>query len=73
MVRGGILEFPPLAINGKTVTEIQEKVNAFADTLEQIFTTNSDADRSFTVSTEQSFGTLPYNHFARTTQKTLPL
>jgi hypothetical protein len=35
------------------VTEIQEKVDAFADTLEQIFTTNSDADRSFTVSTEQ--------------------
>ena len=44
---------PPLTINGKTVTETQEKVNAFADTLEQIFTTNLDADRTFTVSTEQ--------------------
>jgi dihydrofolate reductase len=45
--------FPPLAISGRTVTEIQEKVNAFADSLEHIFTTNSDADRTFTISTEQ--------------------
>jgi hypothetical protein len=44
---------PPLTINGKTVTAIKEKVNVFADTLEQIFTINSDADRFFTVSTEQ--------------------
>ncbi|PNF17515.1 hypothetical protein B7P43_G13165, partial [Cryptotermes secundus] len=44
---------PPLTINGKTVTETQEKVNASADILEQIFTINSDADRTFTFSTEQ--------------------
>ncbi|PNF22150.1 hypothetical protein B7P43_G05754 [Cryptotermes secundus] len=44
---------PPLTINGKTVTETQEKVNAFPYTLEQISTTNSNADRTFTVSTEQ--------------------
>jgi hypothetical protein len=44
---------PPLTINGKIVTETQEKVDAFADTLEQIFTTNSDTDRTFRVSTEQ--------------------
>jgi hypothetical protein len=45
--------FKPLTVNGKTVTEIQEKVNAFADTLEQVFTTDLDADRTSTVSTEQ--------------------
>jgi hypothetical protein len=44
---------PPLTINGKTVTETQGKVNAFADTLEQIFTTNSDTDRALTANTEQ--------------------
>jgi hypothetical protein len=35
------------------VTEIQEKVDVSADTMKQVFTTNSDADRTFTVSTEQ--------------------
>jgi hypothetical protein len=35
------------------VTEIQEKLNAFADTVEQIFTMNSDADRSFIAGTER--------------------
>jgi ABC-type transporter Mla subunit MlaD len=44
---------PPLTNNGKTSTEFREKFTAFADTLEQIVTTNSDADRTFTVSTEQ--------------------
>jgi hypothetical protein len=34
------------------VTAIQEKVNAFADNLEQIFTTNWVADFSFTANTE---------------------
>jgi hypothetical protein len=43
---------PPLTVNGKTAT-IQEKLNAFADTLEQIFTTHSDVDSTFTVSTDQ--------------------
>jgi hypothetical protein len=45
---------PPLTINGKTATTPQEKGNAFVDSLEKIFTTNSDADRTFTVSTEQA-------------------
>jgi hypothetical protein len=47
------LNIPPLTVNGKTATTIQEKLNAFADTLEQIFTTNSDVDRSFTITSEQ--------------------
>jgi hypothetical protein len=33
---------PVLIINGKSVIAIQEELNAFADTLEHIFTKNSD-------------------------------
>jgi hypothetical protein len=44
---------PPLTINGKTANIIQDKFNSFANTLEQIFTTNSDDDCTFTVSTQQ--------------------
>jgi hypothetical protein len=44
---------PPLTVNGKPVTAIKDKVDAFADTSEQTFTTNSAADRTFTVRTEQ--------------------
>jgi hypothetical protein len=36
------------------LTAIREKVNASVDNSEKIFTTNSDTDRSFTVSTEQT-------------------
>jgi hypothetical protein len=43
----------PLTVIGKTATTIQEKLNAFADILEQIFTTNSDADCTM-VSTYQT-------------------
>jgi hypothetical protein len=43
---------PPLTINGKTATTIQENLNAFSDILEQIFTTNSDIDCTFILSTE---------------------
>jgi hypothetical protein len=32
----------------------QDKLNAFGDTLEHIFTTNPDVDNSFTVGTEQT-------------------
>jgi hypothetical protein len=39
--------------NGKTAATIQENLNSFADNLEQIFTTNSEVGRDFTVSTEQ--------------------
>jgi hypothetical protein len=44
---------PPLTINGKTATTPEEKVNAFAVILEHIFTTNSDADHTFTINTEK--------------------
>jgi hypothetical protein len=44
---------PPFIINGKTATTIQEKLNPFADNLEQILTTNFDVDNIFKVSTEQ--------------------
>jgi hypothetical protein len=44
---------PPLTINEKTANTTQEKLKAFADTLDHIFTTNPDVDHSFTVSTEQ--------------------
>jgi hypothetical protein len=43
----------PLTINGKTATTIQEKLNAFADALEETFTACSDIDHAFTVSSEQ--------------------
>jgi hypothetical protein len=45
---------PPLTINGKTAYTTQEKLNAFGDTLDHIFTTNPDVDNSFTVQTEQT-------------------
>jgi hypothetical protein len=45
---------PLLTNNGRTVTEIQEKVNPFADNSEHIFTTNSDVDRTFTVRAEHA-------------------
>jgi hypothetical protein len=35
------------------VTTVQEKLNAFADTLQQIFTINPDVHRIFTVTSEQ--------------------
>jgi hypothetical protein len=44
---------PPLTISGKTAPTTQEKLNTLTDTLEQIFATNSDIDRTFTVSTDQ--------------------
>jgi hypothetical protein len=44
----------PLTINGKTAYTIQEKLNAFGDTLEHIFTTNPDVGNFFTVQTEQT-------------------
>jgi hypothetical protein len=47
------LKTPPLRKNSKIAITNQEKVNTFANTLEEIFTTNSDADPNFTVSTEQ--------------------
>jgi hypothetical protein len=43
---------PSLVNNGKTATTIQEKLNAFSNISEQIFTTSSNIDRTFTVSTE---------------------
>jgi glutamine synthetase type III len=43
----------PLTINGETATTIQEKLNAFADTLEQTFARSSDVDRNFTYSIQQ--------------------
>jgi hypothetical protein len=43
----------PLPINDKTAYITQEKLNAFGNTLEHIFTTNPDFDNSFTVRTEQ--------------------
>jgi hypothetical protein len=49
------LNIPPLTINAKTVITIQEKLKAFAVTLEHIFTVNPDVDHSFTVSTKQEF------------------
>jgi hypothetical protein len=45
---------PPLNINSKVAVTTQEKLKAFADTLELIFTTNPESDHSFTVSTEQA-------------------
>jgi hypothetical protein len=56
---------PPLTVNGKTATTIQEKRNAFADILEQIFTTNSDVDRTFIVSME-GFLETPLTELGRT-------
>jgi hypothetical protein len=44
---------PTLTINGKPATTIQEKLNTFANTFEQLFSTNSDVDHTFTVSAEQ--------------------
>jgi hypothetical protein len=46
---------PPLTIYGKTANTAKEKLKAFADTLEHIFTTNPDVDHSFTVSTVSWF------------------
>jgi hypothetical protein len=40
----------------KIATIIQEKLNAFADTLKQIFTINSDVDCTFTNISEQVVG-----------------
>jgi hypothetical protein len=45
---------PTLTVNGKTATTIHEQFNAFADALEQTFTTNSDVDHTFIDSTERS-------------------
>jgi hypothetical protein len=45
---------PPLTINRKTAITIEEKLNAFADNLKQIFTINPDIHHTFTVSTEHS-------------------
>jgi hypothetical protein len=44
---------PPLTINGKTANTTQEKLKAFADTLQHILNTNPDVDHSFTVNDEQ--------------------
>jgi hypothetical protein len=40
--------------NSKTAITTQENVNMFADTLEETFQTNPDADTNITVSTEQA-------------------
>jgi hypothetical protein len=46
-------QVPPLKHNGNIAITNQEKVNMFADTLEEVFTANPDVDTNFTVSTEQ--------------------
>jgi hypothetical protein len=43
---------PPLKLNNRTATTNQEKVNLFADTLQDIFTTNPDGDPNFSKVTE---------------------
>jgi hypothetical protein len=46
-------QVPPIKHNGNIAITNQEKVNMFADTLEEVFTANPDVDTKFTVSTEQ--------------------
>jgi hypothetical protein len=44
---------PPLTYNGLTANTVPEKLKAFADSLQQTFTTNPDNNKPFTVLTEQ--------------------
>jgi hypothetical protein len=45
----------PLKLNDKSAVTQQEKVNLFADTLQQIFTTNPDRNPEFSQATEHTF------------------
>jgi hypothetical protein len=47
------LNIPPLTYNGSTAITAPEKLKVFADSLQQIFTTNPDKNRPFTVLNEQ--------------------
>jgi hypothetical protein len=43
---------PPLKLNNRSAITNQEKVNLFADTLQNIFTTNPDGDAKFSKVTQ---------------------
>jgi hypothetical protein len=45
---------PPLKLNDKSAVTQQEKVNFFADTLQEIFTTNLDRNPEFSKATEHT-------------------
>ena len=45
---------PPLSLNNKSAVTQQEKVNLFADTLQEIFTTNPDRNPQFSKTTEHT-------------------
>jgi hypothetical protein len=45
---------PPLKLNNKSAITQQEKVNVFADTLQDLFTTNPDRNPEFSKTTEHA-------------------
>jgi len=47
-------DIPPLKRDEKLATTEQEKVNLFADTMQEIFTTNVDVNPTFSKTTEET-------------------
>jgi hypothetical protein len=64
---------PPLKLNDKTAITQQEKVNLFADTLQETFMTNPDINPNFSEASEDAVTNFLNQPFTTSVRKTNPL